>query len=143
MSFEVQKGASTGKKPDGFYLLHHPISFLYSFFQKTLKKEKVKGKGRRVFLLVLSLFPILSNQEAPHLYLFQCNCNFFQSPMRKFIVLQLISRFKTQPLILFKVQHHLILLSSTLNFRIISPAPENCLWKHLSIDTIPSCSLIH
>lgn len=66
MSFEVQKGASTGKKPDGLYLLHHPISFLYSFFQKTLKKEKVKEKGRRVFLLVLSLFPILSNQEAPH-----------------------------------------------------------------------------
>ena len=66
MSFEVQKGASTGKKPDEYYLRHHPISFLYSFFQKTLKKERVKEKGRRVFLLVLSLFPILSNQEAPH-----------------------------------------------------------------------------
>ena len=59
MSSEVQKGASTGKKPNEFYLLHHPISFLYSFFQKTLMKEKVKEKGQRVFLLVLSLFPIL------------------------------------------------------------------------------------
>lgn len=64
MSFEVQKGASTGKKPDGFYLLHHP-RFPVLFFQH-LKKEKVKGEGRRVFLLVLSLFPLLSNQEAPH-----------------------------------------------------------------------------
>lgn len=68
---------------------------------------------------------------------------FLLESMRKFIVLQFISRFKTEPLILFKVQYHLILLSSTLNFRIISAAPENCLWKHLSLDTTGSCSLVH
>lgn len=51
--------------PGQFYLLHHPVSFLYSFFQKTLMK-KVKEKGQKVFLLVQSLFPVLSKQEAPH-----------------------------------------------------------------------------
>lgn len=65
MSFEIQRRLSVGRMPGQFYLLHHPVSFLYSFFQKTLMK-KVKEKGQKVFLLVQSLFPVLSKQEAPH-----------------------------------------------------------------------------
>lgn len=55
MSFEVQKGASTGKKPDGFYLLHHPISFP-TLFPEDFEEGEGEGEGTESKFFLFYLF---------------------------------------------------------------------------------------